>query len=259
MVNLDLALARIARIQLLIEGWQHNGNASGIERKIVLDQLSALYDELALLETGVVQVAVESKEKRAKKTDTVKTEQAVEPIVQVVEPVEKEQVVEPVVQVVEEIKEPKLEKKIAEVPEEKVAVVEKKEESPKLEKEEKKIDSKPQEQHATVKPKVDVRLGEQLNNSRKSLYDSFGTRDDDSATKLAGIKNLPRAIGLNDRFLFTKELFDGNHELFKKTIDALNSCETIEEAFVHIHQNFQWSDDNPVVKQLVLLLRRRFS
>lgn len=55
--------------------------------------------------------------------------------------------------------------------------------------------------------------------------------DDAEAGKMRPIHNLNEAIGINDRFLFIRELFNGNHELYNNTIENLNKAGTIDEAY----------------------------
>ena len=43
------------------------------------------------------------------------------------------------------------------------------------------------------------------------------------------IDDLNAAIGINEKFLFTNELFDGNTEQFLKTIEVLKKNETEDE------------------------------
>lgn len=56
--------------------------------------------------------------------------------------------------------------------------------------------------------------------------------DNSLAAKLARkkIENLNNAIGINEKFLFTNELFNGNTEQFLKTIEDLNNCVSLSEA-----------------------------
>ena len=54
---------------------------------------------------------------------------------------------------------------------------------------------------------------------------------DAESGKMMPINNLSEAIGLNDRFLFIRELFNGNQELYNNTITYLNKASTIDEAY----------------------------
>jgi hypothetical protein len=97
-------------------------------------------------------------------------------------------------------------------------------------------------------------LGETLQKSKRFLSDDFAEND----VLLTPIKDLNRGIGLNDKFLFAKELFGGNAHQFGKTVGIINDMNSIEDALEYIKNNFSWQDSNPVVKHFITLVRRRF-
>ncbi|MDR2293370.1 MAG: hypothetical protein LBE11_07860 [Prevotellaceae bacterium] len=97
-------------------------------------------------------------------------------------------------------------------------------------------------------------LGETLQKSKRFLSDDFAESD----VLLTPIKDLTKGIGLNDKFLFAKELFGGNAQQFSKTVTAINDMNSIEDALEYIKNNFSWQDNSPVVKHFITLVRRRF-
>jgi len=86
--------------------------------------------------------------------------------------------------------------------------------------------------------------------------------DNSLAAKLAKqkIENLNSAIGINEKFLFTNELFEGNTEQFLKTIDDLNNCSNLDEAnskLSTIAEKRNWElEEEPFQKLQSLLLRK---
>ena len=84
-------------------------------------------------------------------------------------------------------------------------------------------------------------------------------QSEDLSTKLQSkpIKDIGSAIGINDRFLYIKELFDGNAEKFDATIKILNSAPNFNEAFNYLSENFSWDMDDPPVQKLLELTRRK--
>lgn len=76
------------------------------------------------------------------------------------------------------------------------------------------------------------------------------------------VKDLKKAIGLNDRFLYIKELFRGDEVMYERSIKTLNSFDIFPEAEYWIKRELKlklgWNDMNPVVKQFDQLIRRRF-
>ena len=87
--------------------------------------------------------------------------------------------------------------------------------------------------------------------------------DNSLAAKLAKtkIQNLNSAIGINEKFLFTNELFDGNTEQFLKTISDLNNCESISDAnskLAGISTKRNWNQEEEPFQKLQLLLHRKY-
>ncbi|MBN1597893.1 MAG: hypothetical protein JW894_06325 [Bacteroidales bacterium] len=71
------------------------------------------------------------------------------------------------------------------------------------------------------------------------------------------ILNLSMAFGINDKFELIKELFNGDKELFEKTIQVLNSAGSFVEAYNYLEQNFDWDMDDPYVQRILELIRRK--
>ena len=100
-------------------------------------------------------------------------------------------------------------------------------------------------------------------NSSGLLYDSQEEEDNSLAAKLARkkIENLNSAIGINEKFLFTNELFDGNTEQFLKTIEELNNCVSLTEAkdkLIEVAQKRSWIVDDEPYQKLQSLLSRKY-
>jgi len=71
------------------------------------------------------------------------------------------------------------------------------------------------------------------------------------------VTNLQAAIGINDRFLFTRELFEGKSDSFAETIRKIDSFETIHDAAVYLRENFKWKKNETSLK-FIDLVKRRF-
>lgn len=75
------------------------------------------------------------------------------------------------------------------------------------------------------------------------------------------IADLYKAIGINERFLFTKELFKGDSNKFKKTVDHLNSLTSYNDAQNYIQlslSDLEWDFKHPTVNNFIELVERRF-
>ncbi len=77
------------------------------------------------------------------------------------------------------------------------------------------------------------------------------------------IKDLRKAIGINDRFLFINELFRGDEAMYERSIKTINSFNIFAEAEYWISRELKtklgWNIDHPAVDQFDNLVRRRFS
>ena len=77
------------------------------------------------------------------------------------------------------------------------------------------------------------------------------------------IKDLRKAIGINDRFLFINELFRGDEAMYERSIKTINSFNIYPEAEYWITREMKtkmgWNNSNPLVQQFDQLVKRRFS
>jgi len=77
------------------------------------------------------------------------------------------------------------------------------------------------------------------------------------------IKDLRKAIGVNDRFLFINELFRGDEAMYERSIKTINNFSILAEAEFWIRRELKlkigWRDGDPFVKQFDHLVRRRFA
>jgi hypothetical protein len=78
----------------------------------------------------------------------------------------------------------------------------------------------------------------------------------------APIKDLKKAIGVNDRFLFINELFRGDEAMYERSVKTIQNFSIYAEAEYWIRRELKlkigWLDSDPIVKQFDQLVRRRF-
>ena len=76
-------------------------------------------------------------------------------------------------------------------------------------------------------------------------------------------KKIVKEIRLNQKFLFMNDLFEGEKMLYDKTIDKINTCETLLEASLflkeEIEETYNWDSESPTVIQFKELVSRKFS
>jgi hypothetical protein len=79
----------------------------------------------------------------------------------------------------------------------------------------------------------------------------------------APVRDLRKAIGINDQYLFINELFRGDETMYERSIKTINSFHILPEAEYWIQRELKvklgWSDSNDAVKQFNQLVKRRFS
>jgi hypothetical protein len=76
------------------------------------------------------------------------------------------------------------------------------------------------------------------------------------------IKDLSESVGLNQRFMFTKELFDGNPDLLKHALRSIDECRTFVEAIDLLNERYVgelgWNKNSEIVEEFVQLIFRKF-
>lgn len=77
------------------------------------------------------------------------------------------------------------------------------------------------------------------------------------------VKDLRKAIGINDRFQFINDLFRGDESMYERSIKTINSFNIYAEAEYWISRELKtklgWEKENPTVQQFDQLIKRRFS
>lgn len=78
------------------------------------------------------------------------------------------------------------------------------------------------------------------------------------------IRNLKQAFSINDRLLFTNELFEKNAELFADTlkmVDNYESWEPAKSALLNLASQFHWEkgEKSEIAKQFIKTIQRKFT
>lgn len=93
----------------------------------------------------------------------------------------------------------------------------------------------------------------------KSVNDIIGDDFSKLEHKLSNrpVSSIQAAIGINDRFQYIRELFEGSAENFAKTVADLDSMNDIKEAVNYLQTHFKWKKNETSLK-FVSLIKRRF-
>ncbi len=83
------------------------------------------------------------------------------------------------------------------------------------------------------------------------------------ALKDTPIRDLRKAVGINDRFVFINELFRGDEAMYERSIKTINSFNIYPEAEYWMNRELKiklgWDDTRETVKHFYQLVKRRFS
>ena len=106
-------------------------------------------------------------------------------------------------------------------------------------------------------------------NNATSLSESLNDKLKQGKTELievlkeSPVKDLRKAVGINDRFLLINELFRGDENLYERSIKTINSFNIYAEAEFWISRELklklEWNNDQPSVQYFDQLVKRRFS
>jgi hypothetical protein len=77
------------------------------------------------------------------------------------------------------------------------------------------------------------------------------------------VRDLKKAIGVNDRFVFVNELFRGDEVMYERSIKTLNSFNVLQEAEFWMERELKlklgWDESKDTVRHFIQLVRRRFA
>ncbi len=110
-----------------------------------------------------------------------------------------------------------------------------------------------------------MEINEAVSNNHASINEKLKQSKIDLGDTLTEvpIRDLRKAIGVNDRFLFINELFRGDEVAYERSIKTINSFTIFAEAEYWIQRELKvkngWDSSNEMVAQFFQLVKRRFS
>jgi hypothetical protein len=116
-----------------------------------------------------------------------------------------------------------------------------------------------------VQQQIHKEVNELIANNKESLNDKLKKEQKEIAhiLKDSPIKDLRKAIGLNDKFVFISELFRGDEAMYERSIKTINTFHILPEAEYWMNRELKvklgWNDLNETVQHFYQLVRRRFS
>lgn len=97
-----------------------------------------------------------------------------------------------------------------------------------------------------------------LNDKLKEERVEVGHRLNDSP-----VRDLKKAIGINDRFVFINDLFRGDEVMYERSVKTINGFRIYPEAQYWIERELKiklgWDDSKEITRHFYQLVKRRFS
>jgi len=104
----------------------------------------------------------------------------------------------------------------------------------------------------------------QNDQTSSSINESFANKSQTLADKLGKIpiENIITHLGINEKFLFINELFKSDSELFKVSLQKIDSLSSFEDAKSYLEeilkQKETWNLKNKTLKKFINLVERRY-
>ncbi len=123
---------------------------------------------------------------------------------------------------------------------------------------------------ADLQPKSDKAEASDISKEQDDILLSFDTEEDSqevytpdsaiSGTKeneqhTGGRKSLKSIFSLNDRYLYSRELFGGNMKMFDATLGFIEGVENYSDIEDYFYNELEWDPDNSVVATFLDTLR----
>jgi len=108
--------------------------------------------------------------------------------------------------------------------------------------------------HKEVPPLVSVKPQETAKQEPKK--ESKGT----VAGNFHKISRIKDNLTINQKFMFTKILFNGDFEIFTQAIDRLDSLDNLKQALNYLDQNYsEWDKESEEYEEFLELIEKRFA
>ncbi|MBP8849306.1 MAG: hypothetical protein KBG80_02020 [Breznakibacter sp.] len=130
------------------------------------------------------------------------------------------------------------------------------------------------EEKVTIAPKIEQKVKEEpkkeephtlkdvIAQNKKSVNDVMNEKKVSpqplGANIVVPVANIYKAIGINDKLLFQRELFGGKGDLMNQVIDQLNEMKSYDDAHAFLSSAFDWNFENERVISFLNIVKRRY-
>jgi hypothetical protein len=122
----------------------------------------------------------------------------------------------------------------------------------------------PNESNTTTQPRPIVNTPTVKSSALLQLFQPLTAHDLSEKLGTQPIRSLKQAFSINDRLLFTNELFEKNSDLFADTlkmVDNYESWEPAQSVLLNLATQFQWEkgEKSEIAKQFIKTIQRKFT
>lgn len=110
-------------------------------------------------------------------------------------------------------------------------------------------------------------VGEKYSSEKSSIHERLAQIKEDKSIgarlQYKPVKNIKEAIGINEKFLFINELFNGDLKSYNESVEKLNDFPSIHEAFEFLNKltyEYQWDGQRSAdtIEKFANLVQRRY-
>lgn len=104
-------------------------------------------------------------------------------------------------------------------------------------------------------------IGESFGGDKNSVNDLLAKNQqpsDKKSIKGKPIDDLTKGLGINDRFMFQRELFSGKAEVMNQTLQQINQMPDLNSALSFLQSNFGWDREQETTKAFLSYIERKF-
>lgn len=92
----------------------------------------------------------------------------------------------------------------------------------------------------------------------ESIHQPIQYQEISSRLQAKPITSLAAAIGINERFLYIRELFGNDAKKYEYAIEIMNRAANFNDAYNYMIREYTWDMDSEMVQELLELVRRKF-
>lgn len=104
-------------------------------------------------------------------------------------------------------------------------------------------------------------FADQFSGTRPTILDKFGDEKENGLSEVImknhPVSDLKEAIGINDRFLFIREIFGGNRQAYEEAISKMNGAASFSDAKAILKSCSGEGEENEAMRQLLEIVKRK--